>query len=287
MHRHILSPIPGSSPGAHIMKTFGIISDHRALLSKSPAMHNRVMGARGFEGIYVPFQVEENHLKTALDGIRALGISGVNITVPYKQTALGFLDEIQDTAMDIGAVNTIVVDGSRLIGHNTDAQGFMEAVKLMGMDPSGISAILFGTGGAARAALYGLMKNSPKDVKVIGRRLSSAEALCSELGGDPLCLDDQEGIDLSADLVVNATSVSSPAESRELAERIACCKVNGRSLVMDLNYGREENFWRELAERCSAQFSDGLRMLACQGALSFRLWTGIDVDYPEFLSGLE
>lgn len=269
------------------MKIFGIISDHRVFQSKSPLMHNRVLERHAIRGVYATFAVEPQRLETALKGIRALGISGVNVTVPYKEAILPFLDDILEDAASIRAVNTIVLDqDSGLIGYNTDVQGFIEAMKLISLDPDGLSALVFGAGGAARAAIFGLIKAGARRVRVIGRNLEAAKSLCADMGGEALSLDGLEKRYLSAEIVVNATSVSSSQESPELADRMSRIRFHDCSHFMDLNYGRKENIWEAAAKRFSAQFSDGLNMLACQAALSFNLWTGINADYSEFLEAL-
>ncbi len=269
------------------MKTYGIISDQRALQSKSPLMHNRVLARHGINGVYIPFTVEPESLAEALKGIRALGIAGVNVTVPYKESILPFLDDILEDGAAMRAVNTIVVDKQAgLIGYNTDARGLIEAMKLMELDPSGMSALVFGAGGAARAAIFGLIKAGARRVRVIGRNLEATKSLCADMGGEALSFDGLGKRYLNAEIVINATSVSSPQESPELADRISSLRFHNCSHFMDLNYGRKENIWEAAAKRFSAQFSDGLNMLACQAALSFNLWTGKSVDCSEFLEAL-
>jgi shikimate dehydrogenase len=267
------------------MKIFGIISDQRAQFSKSPHMHGSVMRSRGIDGVYIPFRVKDHLLGEAINGVRGLGIDGVNVTVPYKRLVMPFLDDMLEDAATIGAVNTIVVQNDRLIGHNTDAKGFTKSIEELGMNLADKSVILFGAGGAARAAIYGLTRSSVSCLRVIARDQGAAQRLCSELGGEAHGLELLDRKDLEADLVINCASVSSPTEAPDLAQRLDRATIES-SLVMDMNYGREENLWERLALRSSARFSDGLRMLACQAALSFRLWTGIDVDWTEYMEAL-
>jgi shikimate dehydrogenase len=281
------------------MKVFGIFSDERALRSRSPGMHNRILRLTGIEGVYVPFCVRPGDLGDAVRGFRALGLAGANVTVPYKQAIVPHLDTIADEAKALEAVNTIVRDGDRLVGHNTDVRGFLDALDAAGFDPAGRTALVFGTGGAARAIVYALGELGCANVLVIGRDVEKARRLTNELGvGQALDTrylggrgqgegDRDSSRSLPADLVVNATAVSAPTEAPEMAELAGGLKIEGCSLVVDINYGRKENFWRELATRHHARFLDGLPMLAYQARRSFALWTGVGVDPAEFLKALE
>jgi shikimate dehydrogenase len=138
------------------MKVFCILSDERAFLSKSPAMHMSVLKNLGMDGVYVPFQVKPEQLEGAIEGIRTLNIAGANVTVPYKEMVIPHLDEISVEASEIGAVNTIVPKDGKLMGHNTDAKGFLDAVQEAGLEIAGRSALVFGAGGAAKAVVVAL-----------------------------------------------------------------------------------------------------------------------------------
>ena len=155
------------------MKLFGIISDHRALKSRSPALHNTVMKKIGLDGLYLPLNVAEPRLDAALRGLQALGFTGANVTVPYKEAVIPFLDHLSEEARQIGAVNTIVVEDTRLSGHNTDAAGCLDALDQSGFDPAGRTALVLGNGGAARAVICALKQSGAGDITVAGRRLAS------------------------------------------------------------------------------------------------------------------
>ncbi|MEW5723030.1 MAG: shikimate dehydrogenase [Thermodesulfobacteriota bacterium] len=268
------------------LKVFGLLSDHRAFNSKSPAMHNAVLRRCGLEGVYLPFRVEPVFLDEAVAGLRALGLAGANVTVPYKEAVLPFLDGLAPEAEAIGAVNTIVIEAGELIGHNTDAAGFLEALTGVGFEPAGASAVVLGAGGAAKAVAWALVQAGAGRVVMAGRDPDRTAATARRLGVHPAdlasCLD---GI-LKTDLLVNATSVSGPAEDPDLARRIEGTRLSGCRLVFDLNYGREPNMWRDLAAANRTAFEDGLFMLAHQARLAFRLWTGLDVEAREFAAAL-
>ncbi len=269
------------------MKVFGLLSDERAFVSKSPAMHNRVLKAHGIDGVYVPFAVRPERIGEALAGLRALGVVGANVTVPHKKAVMAHLDALTDEARAIGAVNTIVRDDERLIGRNTDAAGFIEALQAVGFEAAGAPVLVIGTGGAARAVLYALRELDVGEVTLVGRNESRRAELARNFGGRPAGLDRLAGRTIEAELIVNATSVSSPAEAPELAALIGGLKAPECRLVFDLNYGRADNFWRESAEANGVAFTDGLTMLAGQARRSFALWTGLEVDLTEFAAALK
>jgi shikimate dehydrogenase len=268
------------------MKVFCILSDERAFRSKSPVMHTTVLARVGIPGVYVPFMVDADRVGDAVRGLRALNIAGANVTVPYKETVVPFLDTLSANAKEIGAVNTIVLRNGKLEGHNTDCRGFVDALDAQCLDPRGASALVFGTGGAARGVVYALSKICRANVLVAGRNPRKTEELTRRIGGEPVPLEALRREAFSVDLVVNATSVSNRGESPEAADLVSHLRVEGCRLVVDLNYGRQYNFWKRLAKKVRADFMDGLPMLAYQARRSFLLWTGVDVEVGEFVDAL-
>ncbi|OGL79263.1 shikimate dehydrogenase [Candidatus Uhrbacteria bacterium RIFCSPHIGHO2_12_FULL_54_23] len=182
---------------------FGIIGDpvdH----SLSPLLHNAAFEALGLDYVFLAFPVQD--VEAAVRGVRALGLRGVNVTVPHKQTVIPFLDEVEEEARTIGAVNTIVNEGGKLKGYNTDAPGFMTALTKKAGEVRGKRVIVLGAGGAARAAVYGLVRAGAQ-VVVFNRTREHAELLIKELGGKAEGIDTLAQAIASADIVVNATSV--------------------------------------------------------------------------------
>src|SRR5437763_1846286 len=116
----------------------------------SPAMQNAAFEALGLDYYYVPFRVEPGDLEKAIEGVRAMHLYGLNVTIPHKVAILPFLDELDDLAENLGAVNTIVNHGGRLKGYNTDAAGFYQALLNQGIFPTGKNITILGAGGAAR-----------------------------------------------------------------------------------------------------------------------------------------
>lgn len=262
------------------MKVFCILSDERAFKSKSPVMHTEVLRRTGIAGVYVPFCVRPGEVGDAVRGLRALQVAGANVTVPYKESVMPYLDELSEDASAIGAVNTIVPQGDRLIGCNTDAGGFMDTLAAQRFHTRGRTALIVGTGGAAKAILYAVKRLDAARVLLAGRDAVKTGQLADLTGAEPVALASLREGQVEADLVVNATSASAPAEAPDLADLVGGLDAKGWELVVDINYGRKENFWRDKALQASALFVDGLPMLAYQARRSFSLWTGVEVD-PE------
>jgi shikimate dehydrogenase len=268
------------------MKVFCILSDERAGQSKSPIMFSRVLKRQGINGTYVPFVVNPQDLGQAIQSIRILHMAGANVTVPYKEAVIPLLDVLSEGANIIGAVNTIVRDGDRLKGYNTNAIGIMDALNEAGFEVDGKTALVFGTGGAARAVVFILNWLRASGIYVAGRNLDKTRTLVDTLGGEPLDLSSFSNRAIPVDIVVNATAVSNGDESPEMADLVSRLEIPGCRLVFDLNYGRPRNFWEELARDKDIRFMDGLSALAFQARRAFALWTGLQVPPEEFLSAL-
>ncbi len=269
------------------MKVFCILSDERAFSSKSPVMHTKVLKALGIDGVYVPFHVEQKHLREAVRAVRALNIAGANVTVPYKETVVPHLDGLSEIATAVGAVNTIVRYAEALTGHNTDAGGFMDALASKACTVAGKKIVVVGSGGAARSILYALKKLQAGEIVLCGRDREKTERMAARFGVEPALLDSLRDPSLQPQVVVNVSSVSSPSEAPELASLVSSRRFDACELVMDVNYGRTENLWRDLARSAGGDFMDGLPMLAFQARRSFVLWTGLEPDASLFLDGLK
>lgn len=268
------------------MKVFCILGDERSFRSKSPAMFSTILKRVGIKGVYVPFKVEPDKLGQAVQSLRILNLAGANVAVPYKETIMSHLDILSEGATIIGAINTIVRNGDILKGYNTNAIGIMDALEDAGFDATGKRALVFGTGGATKAVVFILNWLRAGSVIVAGRNAEKSKIIADSVGGETMSLELSRDQPILADIVVNATPVSSADESPELAGLIDGLKVPGCELVLDLNYGRIQNIWQAFAEKRGIRFSDGLTTLAFQAKRTFALWTGIQVDSGEFLKAL-
>ena len=267
------------------MKVYCILSDERAYRSKSPAMFTTVMQRQGIRGMYVPFKVQPQEVGKALESLRTLGIAGANVTIPYKQAVIPYLDILSEGANVIGAINTIVITGEELKGYNTNAIGFMDALDSVDFNPEGKSALIFGTGGAARAVAFILNWLRTDTIVVAGRSDDKVQQIVKRFGGDGTTLESL-GKDINADIVVNATSVSSPDESPEMAALVGELNIKGCELVVDLNYNRSQNFWQDMARDQDIRFMEGLLPLAYQARRTFALWTGLQLPPEEFINAI-
>ncbi len=269
------------------MKVYCILSDERAYRSKSPGMFATVLKRLGINGAYVPFMVKSENLGQACQSLRILNIAGANVTVPYKELVIPYMDVLSEGANIIGSINTIVRNGDELKGYNTNAIGIMDALNKAGFDLEGKSALVFGTGGAAKAVVFILNWLRTNSVFVSGRNDQKTRQLVNRLGGEAISLGMLKDQPPPVELIVNATSVSSPDESPEMASLVAKLQVTECRLVLDLNYGRTHNFWQDLAHRKNIRFMDGLSPLAYQARRTFALWTGVQVPPEEFLKALD
>lgn len=245
--------------------------------SRSPAIHSAAIEALGVDATYLALPVRPEDLGAAIRGIRAIGARGVNVTIPHKRTVIDHLDSIDSDARTIGAVNTIVRDGDRLVGTNTDALGLVRALRDAGCDPTGVNALVVGTGGAARAAVVGLAAAGASHVTIAARRLDRAEALASELRVPAPV----RAVDLAAvpaekvDLLVQATSATMGADAEAFSRALPIDALPDHATVIDLVYEPLETTVLRDARARGLRAVDGLGMLVHQAALALEQWLGV------------
>jgi shikimate dehydrogenase len=251
----------------------------------SPAMHNAAFDALGLNWRYLPLPVPPGQVEGAVKGVAALGFRGVNVTVPHKQAVMPALDSVAPDAKALGAVNTLVIargeDGKANIGgHNTDAQGFVGALRHGGFDPKGKTAVIVGAGGGARAVVYGLLKAGAQEILMFDIEPLRAQALVSDLSGVgnklralPLTTEALVESARAADLLVNATPMGMwpRVDGSIWPEDVSIPKS---VTVFDLVYNPPETHLMRKARESGARAIGGLDMLVGQGALAFEMWTG-------------
>jgi shikimate dehydrogenase len=247
-------------------------------------MHRNALALAGLRGAYLPFHVEADALGSVLPALRTLGFTGLNVTVPLKESVMPHLSSLTEEARRIGAVNTLLNGPSGWVGFNTDAPGFAEAF-VNDLDPC--PALILGAGGAARAVLHALLTLGFEPC-VSARRPEKARALATEFSvasRSPVETAPWGDFGGPWSLVVNALSASSPAE---LGQDPPAPDIEPGGLMADLNYGRPDNWFKSLARSSGAAFRDGLPMLASQARLSFIRWTGLtDIPLDPFLEGAD
>ncbi|ARU63528.1 shikimate dehydrogenase [Tumebacillus avium] len=247
--------------------------------SKSPQMHNAAFAHLGLNFAYLAFAVEPERLQAAVEGIRALGLRGVNVTIPHKVAVLPFLDEISPEAELIGAVNTIVNDGGVLTGYNTDGIGYLSALQEeTDIDIRGKRVLLLGAGGAARAVAAQMALNGAERLVIAARQQEKAEELAARLRAHAAA----DGITLEAavagldayDLIINTTPVG--MHPHPDAVPLPTDRLQAGQLVSDLIYNPRLTRLLQEAKARGCVVSGGLGMFVHQGAHAFRLWTGVE-----------
>ncbi len=249
--------------------------------SLSPLMQNQAFEDLEIDAVYVPFHVQPENLPQALAGIRALQISGVNVTIPHKEAVLPLLDEVDPSARLIGAVNTIVNRKGTLHGYNTDGLGFLRSAEQeLGFQPAQSRVVMLGAGGACRAAVVALAAAGAQQICIANRSLGRAEQLVLDLAGHfpktefQACnYQDQAFLAAlqQADLVVNSTSVGLKGES---IENFPLENIKHSVLLYDMVYSKVDTPLLQQARLQGLRAVDGLGMLAAQGEEAFFLWTG-------------
>ncbi|TAN39359.1 MAG: shikimate dehydrogenase [Nitrospirae bacterium] len=248
----------------------------------SPAMHNAAFEHLGLDYCYLPFLVRPEHLGKAVDGIRALSMAGVSITVPHKETVIPFLDQVSEEARFIGAVNTIVNSGGRLFGHNTDGRGFMRSLAENRIDLPGKKVLVTGAGGAARAICYYLGEKAGS-LTIYNRSRAKAESLASDLSAirPHVAATDTPGDLGQYDIIINATSLGLKQDDPLPFD---AGMLRPQQVVCDLIYKRTRLL--EAAEKRGCRTLDGLGMLLYQGVLAFELWTSVEAPVAVMKNGL-
>jgi shikimate dehydrogenase len=240
--------------------------------SLSPQIHNAAFRALGLDWVYVPLPVEPSDLDRALPGLVALGFAGANVTMPHKTAAAERADTLSDDARRLRAVNTLVVEGSTVHGHNTDAPGFDRFLRHdAGFDPRGRSALIFGAGGAARACALALARGGVASLTVAARDPARAEPLEAAIDGfgvDVRTVAFHEAGQVQADLIVNATPLGARDES------LPTPPILEDAVVVDLLYHPVVTPLQTSARSAGAISFGGIGLLLHQAALSFELWTG-------------
>ncbi len=292
LHRDTVPLIHGKTK---LIGVFGFPVEH----SLSPAMHNSAIAALGLSYIYLPFAVSPENLGTAIRSLPALGIVGVNLTIPHKENVLPFLEEITEEARDVGAVNTVHCVDGRLLGDNTDGRGFFAPLREQGLSVSGKSVVVLGAGGAARSVVFRLVREGA-EVVLVNRTPERAERLAQAVHDTgfstavrTLALDNHteyRAATASATLLVNTTRVGMHPNENELPP-VLLEAFRPELTVYDLVYNPVETRLLQEAKQRGCRTMDGVKMLVYQGALAFERWTGqfppTDIMEAAVLRGLK
>lgn len=251
----------------------------------SPRIHNFLAQALGHDLVYLPFEVDED-IHAAIKGAYALGIVGMNVTVPYKSAVIAELTEVESLALKIGAVNTLVrtIEGYR--GYNTDILGLKRELTEEGISLKNERVIIVGAGGAARATAFLCAKEGTKHIYILNRSLNKARALAEDINRSlskpedyvqALELSEYEKLSGDGYIAFQCTSVglSPNVEEVVIEDKAFYQKLKA---AVDLIYTPQTTRFMKLAAHEGCQALNGMRMLIYQAVASYELWTGVQIE---------
>jgi shikimate dehydrogenase len=257
------------------------IIGHPVSHSMSPVMQNAALRACGLNYIYVPFEVTPDSLGEAVAGLKALGVAGMNVTIPHKSEIMKYLDGLDESALAAGAVNTVNNESGHLIGYNTDGEGLVSSLAAdLDFIPADRTILLIGAGGAARGALAALCRAGARKVMVFNRTYGNAAELVASMSKrysniQLQALADERAMNAElpcVDLIINATSVGMKHENG-LSVSLQLLPRTAR--IYDMVYVPELTGLLSEAAREGLRGANGLGMLAAQGERAFTIWTGV------------
>ena len=261
-------------------KLFGVIGDPIAH-SMSPAMHNDAFVRLGIDGYYHPFHVKPEDLAAAVQGMKAIGVQGFNVTIPHKSAIIPLLDQVDPLAKAIGAVNTVVREDGGWTGYNTDGAGFVRGLREAYGEPlEEKRVLLIGAGGAARAIYYTLASEKVSQIDIANRTAEKAASLAENcpysVTGSVKTTDEATEQLEEYDVIIQTTSIGmSPLIE---ASPISVQKIKAGTFVSDIIYNPLETKLLQEAKKRGARTQNGLKMFVYQGALAFERWTGQTPD---------
>lgn len=260
-------------------KLFAVLGDPIGH-SMSPVMHNDLFSFYNIDAHYLPFHVKAENLKDAVKGLKVIGAAGFNVTVPHKSTIIPFLDEVDDLALSIGAVNTVVNEAGKLKGYNTDGPGFLKGLNAYIPTVFGKKILIIGAGGAARGIYFTLAKYNPEVVNIANRTLNRAACLIEDcpfpISSSALTLKEAENHLGDYDLLIQTTTIGMYPNISE--QPLSLSNLSKQAMVCDIIYNPFETQFLQDAKQVGARVQNGVDMFVYQGALAFEKWTGIFPD---------
>lgn len=260
--------------------------------SLSPAMQNAAFAVSGLDYVYLPLPTPPELLPQAVAGLKALGFTGANVTIPHKVAVIEYLDELDASAAMVGAVNTIVIRDGRLVGYNTDADGYIGSLTAAGVAVAGKQAVVLGAGGAARAVAAGFIRHGIASVCIGARDAAKAHVVAAVFANSksPVTgtgLDTPLFTDLlaEADIVINTTPLGMSPDTASQPQ-LAWDSLKPAAVLSDLVYNPLKTRFLATAEQRGHTVVSGEGMLLEQGALAFSLWTGCAAPRTEMRQAL-
>ncbi|MGB8001387.1 MAG: shikimate dehydrogenase [Anaerobacillus sp.] len=262
-------------------KLYGLIG-HPVGHSMSPIMHNREFRELGFSHHYQAFDLSAEQLEDGVEAMKMLDIQGFNVTIPHKVAIMPLLDEVEQEAIDIGAVNTVYKRGSKYIGTNTDGKGYsMSLLSLLGEKSLQAKNILvIGAGGAARAVAVSISRSGVSSLVIANRTLEKAEGLsevCNKYAQtSAITLREAETTLGTFEIVINTTSIGMIPYLDHMP--ISLDSLKEGTVLSDLIYNPLETEWLKSGKQKGAVTDNGISMFVEQGALAFERWTSVSPD---------
>ena len=260
----------------------------------SPVFQQAALDYHAIPVTYSAWPTPPESLNETVERLRGEEYMGFNITIPHKERLLDLVDDVNDMARNVGAVNTVVNRDGVLTGHNTDTYGFVRSLKeKANFDPRGKSVLLLGAGGAARAAAYALAGEGVERLTIANRTFARAESLAEDVGSvlGEIEVVSLENVSGDADLIINSTSVGMASGDGAGQTPIKAASIPRDALAYDMVYTPAETPFLRSAQVAGARVLGGLWMLIYQGAAAFELWTGkhapVDVMYQAAQQALE
>jgi len=249
--------------------------------------------AMGLHWRYLTIEVRPEQLADAMRGLRAFSMAGINLTIPHKVAVLQYLDGLSPEAELIGAVNTVIREGDRLIGHNTDGKGFVRSVREeAGLDPQGKRVVFLGAGGAARAMSVEMALAGAVHITIVNRTPERGRDLVTLLrdrtpaDAEFVPWQGEYSVPAGFDIVVNATSIGLFPDVEEVPA-VDLTSIHPNLLVCDVIPNPPHTAFLRAAAAQGARTLDGLGMLVGQGAIAFKMWTGVDAPVAVMRQALE
>ena len=269
---------------------FGIIGDP-VEHTLSPGMHNAAFKKLGLDNIYVPFHVTAEELEDAINGAFALGIKGLNVTIPHKTEVIKYLDYLDIAAGLIGAVNTVEFGENGIIGHNTDGIGAVRAIEEVS-SVKNKKVMILGAGGAARAISFQILLNGAENLVISNRTIGKAselrDDLVEKLEPDVKITDLGEELEKElkdTDILINTTPIGMyPNISQK--PLVTVDMMHEGLIVNDIVYNPLKTGLIVEAEKAGAETISGVKMLMYQGVEAFKIWTGIEPPIEVFQRAL-
>ncbi len=261
-------------------KLFGLIGQ-KLSHSVSPRIHELIFEILGISASYHLFEVEEYRLETAIEGLKAIGAVGVNITIPYKIKIMDYIDRLSSEAAEIGSVNCIIFNENGTVGNNTDYMGFGMLLKKYGIEPAGVNATILGNGGVSKTATRYLLDNNAKDITVVTRGSTQKNIQCKYQSSERVCFINYAQLKESSlgGLIINCTPCGmfpniddSPVDATVLSNF---------HTAIDMIYNPIETKFIRQARNAGLKTANGLYMLVSQAVAAQEIWNDVKLSQSE------